>query len=76
MDSCYFISEYDYICDCKGFEFAGRCKHRLMAEGRRCRWEEGKLPCQNEVERKARICPACGAETILVAEKENVEDED
>lgn len=62
------ISEYDYICDCRGFEFNGKCKHRALAEQLRCRWEEGELPCQSEVERRSHTCPLCGSQTILRAE--------
>lgn len=64
------ISEWDYICDCKGFEFNGKCKHREIADILRCRWEEGDDPNQSAMERSARICPQCGAPTLLVAERE------
>lgn len=64
------ISEYDYICDCKGFEFAGHCKHKAIADQLRCRWEEGELPCQSETERRSHICPLCGSKTNLLIEKE------
>lgn len=62
------ISDFSYICDCPGFQFRGYCRHRAIAEENRCRWEEGVKPCQTPEERKARICPNCGDETVLVAE--------
>ena len=64
------ISDWDYLCDCKGFEFNGKCKHRAMAEALRCRWEEGNAPCQSNVERQSHICPTCGSPTIIVVERD------
>lgn len=68
------ISDWDYLCDCKGFEFSGKCKHKAVADQLRCKWEEGSAPCQSLLERKTHTCPLCGAPTVLVPES-NLDDE-
>ena len=60
----------DALCDCKGFNFNGYCKHIAKAREQRCRWQEGMQPAQNCEERKRRICPSCGSTTRLIAEED------
>lgn len=62
------LSEWgDYICDCPGYQYRGECRHFEYADKNRCRWQEGDLPSQSEVEKANQWCPNCAAPTILVA---------
>ena len=60
---------HDAICECKGYEFNGGCKHQLLAFERVCRWHEQDGPEQQSVkQRKDKTCPRCGGATMWVME--------
>lgn len=52
-------------CDCKGFEFRGKCKHVGEAEKKRCSWTEewSDRPVLNKNGKF--YCPVCGGETFV-----------
>ncbi len=47
-----------WVCDCKGFLYRGRCNHQIMAVDYVCFWQEGDEE-QTPEERRARVCPRC-----------------
>lgn len=42
FDNVYTVECYDgkWHCDCKAFQFRGKCKHIAMADKKRCHWYE------------------------------------
>jgi len=59
------MCQHGYVCDCKGFQFRGTCKHIKQVEesGARCGWN-AELDPSAEADRDASgnpICPECGA---------------
>ena len=55
--------EYDYSCECKGFQFRKKCKHIEEAKRWHCNWQQmyegGKV--------KDNHCPKCGNEVFVQA---------
>lgn len=51
--------QYDYSCDCKGFQFRKQCKHIEEAKKIHCKWHQymdGGEPLKRG---KTRKCPRC-----------------
>lgn len=57
------------ICECKSYEYRGRCKHQALALMRVCGWTE-LLSDQKQTreERKGKICPRCEGHTTWTME--------
>jgi len=55
----------DSVCDCKGFQFRGTCKHVTMVDEAICQFH--RLPSEIELETGAArgLCPDCGEELLL-----------
>lgn len=65
----------EYICECEGYYFRGRCTHQDEAERRICRWTSLEGPEeQTKAQRRAKICPRCLGPAQWVMEE--VEEED
>lgn len=49
------------LCECRGFQYRGRCRHQEEAFFQICGWHEmnGK-EAQNPFQRKTMQCPRCG----------------
>lgn len=59
----------EYICDCKGFEYKGHCKHQTSFEV--CGWEQVVGPEKQTDQQKAdKICPRCTNDTVETLEYE------
>lgn len=59
----------DFICDCKGFEYRGHCRHVQDVADNLCRWDSFQGPeKQTPDQEKKAICPRCGATTIGTTE--------
>lgn len=57
-----------YLCTCRGYQFAGHCKHQTIAHGRRCGWREIRNRQYTEIRQTpaqadAMECPKCLGET-------------
>ncbi len=58
-----------YLCTCRGYQFAGHCKHQVEAHNRRCGWREVRdreytgTFRQTPAQREAMECPKCLGET-------------
>jgi uncharacterized Zn finger protein len=54
----------DNICECKGFQYRGNCRHQEEALDEVCGWSEtaGK-EVQAPYQREAMICPRCDGTT-------------
>lgn len=51
--------QYDWTCDCKGFQFRKTCKHVVEAQKNRCSWNEAL----DFVEKPSNgRCPECGSD--------------
>lgn len=58
--------QYDWCCDCKGYQFRRTCRHIEAAKkAERCRWNEGMEPTAHAewVDGEAR-CPVCGGPVV------------
>jgi hypothetical protein len=53
----------EFVCDCKGFEFRGQCKHQHEAANKSCWWPMVLDLKQTDSQRKEKICPQCGGPT-------------
>lgn len=59
----------ELTCECQGFIFRGWCVHQQLAFENLCRWTETDGPEeQTPHERRNKICPRCGDETIKATE--------
>jgi len=56
---------FSIVCDCPGFQFRGACRHVEEVEKRVCGWT-------SFLELDVSCCPRCGAEVVVVGEKEEV----
>lgn len=51
-------------CECRGFEFRGKCKHSEALKSKLCDWDERVGPeTQTPQQEMEAICPRCGSET-------------
>jgi hypothetical protein len=63
-----------HVCECKAYQFRGRCKHQGMAHRKHCGWnqmEEPDLLTDMHIEHK--LCPKCGEPTSWGMWEENNE---
>jgi hypothetical protein len=58
----------DVTCDCPSFVHRGYCRHKATALARICNWSSKDPVPQTEEQRRNKICPRCGAPTVLVEE--------
>lgn len=61
-----YVTVREFVCDCKGFEFRGQCKHQRQALLHVCWWPKvirDPQPEQTDVQRRNKECPQCGGET-------------
>jgi hypothetical protein len=59
----------DFICDCKGYEYRGHCRHIQEAFDNLCRWDSKGGPEQQTPEQERdMICPRCGSTTTRTTE--------
>jgi hypothetical protein len=62
-----WITPFEYICDCTGYQFRNHCRHQSKAAKQFCRWSEQDGPEeQTDAQRKTRTCPRCGGLTWKV----------
>ncbi|HEY5443064.1 MAG TPA: hypothetical protein VIJ87_01055 [Pyrinomonadaceae bacterium] len=53
-----------HVCECKGYQYRGRCRHQKEAHLDHCGWNEVDSEIQQTPEEaKNRICPECGGPT-------------
>lgn len=54
------------ICECKGYEFRGTCKHQYTAHNLLCKWDESNPLCEEQSvhQHKHMICPKCKGQTM------------
>lgn len=74
-DSSYVVmlnpwgSYEDNICECKGYQFRGQCRHQHIALGQICGWrEEPGEAVQTDEQRANKVCPKCKNKTRWVME--------
>jgi hypothetical protein len=53
----------DPVCECRGFEFRGTCKHVTLVEETRCDYH--RLPDDWETEKTSGFCPHCRNPLVL-----------
>lgn len=85
---CPWDAANECICECPGYMNHGHCKHQIIAHKSLCRWDsiDGTIyepvgkearyvapDAQSPVQKKKKICPACGGPTKY--ELEVVEEE-
>jgi ribosomal protein S27AE len=64
-----------HMCECKSYQYRGRCRHQIAAHDLHCGWNEVEGPEEaTELEKKNRECPRCGGPTMWAMWE--VEDED
>lgn len=57
----------DVTCTCPSFTYRGYCRHTKYAlEHLICNWTSDSSVPQTDDQRRARVCPRCGAATVLV----------
>lgn len=60
------------ICECKGFQYRGSCRHQIAAVEDICGWHEMHAHPQHEIQsdhqREELICPRCDGPTMYVME--------
>jgi hypothetical protein len=62
-----YVSKREFVCDCRGFEFRGHCRHQELALVHVCWWpivpRQPQLD-QTDEQRKNKVCPNCGGATM------------
>lgn len=61
-----YVTKSEFVCDCKGFEYRGWCRHQGEALEKVCWWPlapRDPQPEQTPYLRKAKECPQCGGQT-------------
>ena len=62
-----------YVCECKGYQHRGQCRHQVEAYRHLCDWSEvrdGRYTelMQTDEQKLHSICPQCGGPTMWVME--------
>lgn len=53
-----------HVCECKGYQFRGRCRHQKEAHQNHCGWNAAEsVESQTPEQERNRICPRCGGPT-------------
>jgi hypothetical protein len=59
-DKTYIV----HVCDCKGYQFRGSCRHQKEAHLNHCGWNAVEGPEKATDEQEAeKVCPRCGGPT-------------
>lgn len=59
----------DFICDCRGFEYRGMCKHIEEVSENMCRWDSTlNAEQQTPDQERDMMCPRCGGRTVRTTE--------
>ena len=61
-----YVTVSEFVCDCKGFEFRGKCRHQRQALDQVCWWPlvvRDPQPEQTDTQRRSKECPQCGGPT-------------
>ena len=49
-----------HVCECKSYQYRGRCKHQVKAHMEHCGWNEIEGPeVASDKQRSERVCPRC-----------------
>lgn len=49
-----------HVCECKSYQYRGRCRHQGAAHQLHCGWNEVEGPEEpTDEQRKDRVCPRC-----------------
>ena len=59
-----FVPVHEFVCECKGFEYRGKCSHQRRALDQTCWWPLGAYKEeQSDEQRRHKVCPHCGNST-------------
>jgi hypothetical protein len=66
------VTKREFVCDCKGFEMRGQCRHQVEALNKVCWWPlvRGHLE-QTPAQARVNECPHCFGPTITVMKDPN-----
>lgn len=59
-----WASPNEFICECRGYQYRGHCRHQHVAADKLCGWDsESGSEQQSDTERITQTCPRCGGPT-------------
>jgi hypothetical protein len=61
-----FVTKKEFVCDCKGFEYRGTCRHQTEALSKVCWWPivpRNPQFEQTDQQKRDKVCPNCSGPT-------------